>query len=387
MNEHISSEELSFFLDGELPPERLKAIRAHLEACPECRLMFETDRWIDDMVMELPWNELRTSEPLALPPEEHDRYARLRGWQALREWLTWPRAAVVVPVSLVLLLVLLATLLCGSPLRPGLCTHPAVRALDLRRDGQAVVRGGPTQVVASATPGPPIRGTSVDRIGVVATQVAHAAETVAAATEAAATPAVPPAPTPSAAVLTPTPTSTADAVIVQRPPEPTEIQGRGGGWGPAEQTEEAIFFLTMTPYVATRAVEKATEEARWATLRAEHHATYTAQAATSCAQGTKNAEVFATWTAVALLTRTATPSPTGTRPTPTPTPTLDFRLTETAIWPPPSPVPTWTPGPATPTVPRPSPSPVPTWTPSPTATVTRVDELFDEPSWPFTPLS
>ncbi len=149
MDGHPTYEDLSRRLDGELSPSRLEEVDAHLDKCAACRKEYETLRWIDDTVMDLPWEPPPLGLSFRLPPEERGRYAR-------RPSLSWARVAAVGAAATVLL-ALGGRWYCASPPGAPRCSGAVRTALSLPADAEA-----PAEKVRQARPAPQVS----DRRGV-----------------------------------------------------------------------------------------------------------------------------------------------------------------------------------------------------------------------------
>jgi hypothetical protein len=106
MTEHIPLEDLSAWIDGELPPERRAAVERHLAGCAACRAELESLRWSVAFTAALPRAPLPPGASLRVPMEGRATPAGT----GVRRWFGWPRlafnlAAVAVIVGLIGLLV------------------------------------------------------------------------------------------------------------------------------------------------------------------------------------------------------------------------------------------------------------------------------------------
>jgi len=87
--EHLRQDELQAYLDGTLPPEEGRAVRAHLDACAECRTELALLREVDEALRAWPvlpepeglaarvMAEVQATSPVQTPPP----------WEAPWPWL------------------------------------------------------------------------------------------------------------------------------------------------------------------------------------------------------------------------------------------------------------------------------------------------------------
>jgi anti-sigma factor RsiW len=99
---------LQDFVDGRLDRARQTEVRAHLEACAQCRAELEALRWVRDIALkQLPGEELppAVAERVATALDAADRRARPAASPIFgRPWRRWVAAAALVTAALVLLL-------------------------------------------------------------------------------------------------------------------------------------------------------------------------------------------------------------------------------------------------------------------------------------------
>src|SRR5687767_13104726 len=98
---------LQDFLDGRLDAARQAEVRAHLEACPQCRAELETLRWVRDVALkQLPGEEVppALTERVAAALDAVDRARPATSPLAGRRWRGWAAAGAIVVAALVLLL-------------------------------------------------------------------------------------------------------------------------------------------------------------------------------------------------------------------------------------------------------------------------------------------
>lgn len=95
---HRAGHDLSAYLDGELLPEDIQAVEAHLRTCAPCRTELEALRATRRLLGRL------ATPPL--PPEFAARLAARAEVAAHRRWVWWPRPALAAAVvAMVVLLV------------------------------------------------------------------------------------------------------------------------------------------------------------------------------------------------------------------------------------------------------------------------------------------
>jgi hypothetical protein len=97
VTEHISIEDLSALIDGELQDARAERVEQHLSGCADCRADFEALRWAATYGRALPTVALPEGAAIALSP---DAAARARRGAVTDDWRAWAALAAVVVVSL-----------------------------------------------------------------------------------------------------------------------------------------------------------------------------------------------------------------------------------------------------------------------------------------------
>ena len=162
MSDHISLEDLSAHLDGELSAARAVQVEAHLATCPECRAEHEALLWTVSFVAAMPPVPLPPGTSVRLPTGEARAAPLAPGRRALG-WLTGPRVALGATASIVLLFS--AALLARSPVGPASPADMASAPADAGRamadmaaapsDGAAAEGAPPSGAGRSAAADPP----------------------------------------------------------------------------------------------------------------------------------------------------------------------------------------------------------------------------------------
>ncbi len=99
MTQHISLEDLSAFIDGELAPDELRRISSHLDACDDCRAEYESLKWTVETTRSLPRARIPAGASFRIPVDE-PLPARKTAGPSLLTWLVIGSVAAVMVAAI-----------------------------------------------------------------------------------------------------------------------------------------------------------------------------------------------------------------------------------------------------------------------------------------------
>ncbi len=135
MDEHLTFEELSRRLDGEVSPSRREQIDEHLARCEACRKEYETLRWIEEVASDLDWPEPPPGFTMSLPASLRGEAYAVSSLRAARRWLMRPAVLAFGAAAAALLFLAFGRSYCLSPTSGNLCPT----SLRVALGGEAVI--------------------------------------------------------------------------------------------------------------------------------------------------------------------------------------------------------------------------------------------------------